>query len=155
MYCHIIRIPPAYRERFNREKNMKNSLKSLQTIAGEWHGGQTSALYAYASTGTVLNSLIREIKECFPFAKPKELSELQRLYVNIAPQLTREAILNASEFWHRIARNADGSPVRCRKSGRMQTWKTRPEDFSQPVKYGLKESFRLTPANIQDWTVAP
>lgn len=29
------------------------SLKSLQTIAGEWHSGQNTALYAYASTGTI------------------------------------------------------------------------------------------------------
>lgn len=29
------------------------SQKSLQTIAGEWHGGQNTALYAYASTGTI------------------------------------------------------------------------------------------------------
>lgn len=134
---------------------MKTPLKSLQTIAGEWHSGQASALYAYASTGTVLNSLTREIRECFPQARPRELCDLQRLYVAVVPALTREAILNASEFWHKIARNADGSPVRCRKSGQMKTWKTRPEEYSQPVKYGLKESFRLTPANAQDWCVAP
>ena len=135
---------------------MKNQVpKSLQTIAGEWHGGQNSALYAYASSGTIQSALYREIRECFPLARPRELTELQRLYVATAPSLTRESILNASEFWHRFMRNADGSPVRCRKSGKMQTWKTRPEDYSQPVKYGLKESFRLTPANVQDWVVAP
>jgi hypothetical protein len=135
---------------------MKNQvLKSLQTIAGEWHGGQSSMLYAYASSGTVFPNITREIRECFLLARPRELADLQRLYVAVAPSLTRESILNASEFWSRLMRNADGSPARCRKSGKMQVWKTRPEDFSQPVKYGLKESFRLTPANVQDWTVAP
>ena len=130
-------------------------VKSLQTIAGDWHGGQASALYAYASTGSIQPALTREIIQCFPLAKPCELCDLQRLYVATAPALTREAILNAYEFWHRIARNADGSPARCRKSGKMQTWKTRPEEFSQPVKHGLKQSFRLTQANAQDWAVAP
>jgi hypothetical protein len=129
--------------------------KSLQTIASEWHGGQSSALYAYASTQVILSSLTREIRECFPFAKPRELCDLQRLYVATAPSLNREAILNASEFWHRFARNADGSPARCRKTGKLQTWKTRPDQFRQPVKYGLKESFYLTPENAQDWAVAP
>lgn len=32
------------------------------------------------------------------------------------------------------------SVVRVRVSGRCQTWKTRPEDFRLPVKYGLYES---------------
>lgn len=134
---------------------MKTPLKSLQTIASEWHSGQNSALYTYASSGTIQQSLYREIRECFPLARPRELSDLQRLYVATAPTLTREAILNANEFWHRLMRNADGSPVRCRKSGKMQVWKTRPEDFSQPVKHGLKNSFRLTPASAQDWIAAP
>lgn len=125
--------------------------KSLQTIAAEWHNGQTSALYAYASTGTVQPGLQREIRGCIPAAKAKELAELLRLYVATAPALHREGIERSHEFWHRFERNADGTPVRCRKTGRLKTWKTRPGDFRQPVKYGLKASFYLAPSNIADW----
>lgn len=127
--------------------------KSLQTIAAEWHGGQNTALYAYASTGNIQPGLSAEIRRCAPNAKAKELIELLRLYVATAPALTKESIEINSEFWHRYERNSDGTPVRCRKSGQLKTWKTRPHDFRQPVKYGLKHSFYLTLANIADWCV--
>lgn len=125
--------------------------KSLQTIAAEWHNGQNSALYAYASTGTIQPGLAAEIRRCVPAAKAKELAELLRLYVATAPALTKQGIETNYEFWHRFERNADGTPLRCRKSGQLKTWKTRPDDFKQPVKCGLKTSFYLTPANIADW----
>lgn len=125
--------------------------KSLQSIAAEWHGGQTSALYAYASTGTIQPQLATEIRRCVPAAKAKELAELLRLYVETAPALHREAIERGNEFWHRFECNSGGTPVRCRKSGQLKTWKTRPGDFRQPVKYGLKTSFYLTPLNISEW----
>ena len=32
---------------------------------------------------------------------------------------------------------------RCRVTGAVKTWKTRPFDLSVPVKYGLYESFRI------------
>lgn len=126
--------------------------KSLQTIASEWHSGQNSALYAYASTGTVQQpGLATEIRRCVPAAKAKEVIELLRLYVATAPALTTIDIEGNCEFWHRFERNADGTPIRCRKSGQLKTWKTRPGDFRQPVKYGLKQSFYITPANISEW----
>lgn len=127
------------------------SQKSLQTIAAEWHGGQDSALYTYASVGTVQPGLAAEIRRCVPSAKAKELAELLRLYVATAPALEITSLQSTQEFWHRYERNADGTPVRCRKTGQLKTWKTRPGDFKQPVKYGLKHSFYLTPANITDW----
>ena len=129
------------------------SPKSLQTIAAEWHSGQTSALYAYASTGTIEPGIAKEIRACVPSAKAKELAELLRLYVATAPTLGIRDIERYREFWHRYERNSDGTPLRCRKSGTMKTWKTRPSDFRQPVKYGLKTSFYLTPANIADWCI--
>ena len=131
------------------------SQKSLQTIAAEWHSGQTSALYAYASTGTIKAGLRKEITDCFPYAKAKELAELKRLFVAIAPVPIKQEVIGANEFWHRLLRNADGSPIRARRSGKTQVWKTRPDDFKQPVKYGLKQSFYITPGNIGDWVIAP
>ena len=131
------------------------SQKSPQTIAGEWHNGQTSALYAYASTQTILPGLQHEIEECLIDAKPRDRADLYRLYVNTVPQiLTTADLLTAHEFWHRTITNADGTPVRCRKSGKLKTWKTRPRDFKLPVKYGLKNSFYLTPENIGEWCKA-
>lgn len=125
--------------------------KSLQTIAAEWHQGQSSALYEYASAGTVQFGIATEIRRCVPAAKAKELAELLRLYVATAPALTKKGIIENCEFWHRFERNADGTPLRCRKNGQLKQWKTRPGDFRQPAKYGPKNSFYLTPANIADW----
>lgn len=128
------------------------SQKSLQTIAAEWHFGQFSALYAYASTQTILQSdLSNEIADCLSNARPLERRDLLRLYVNTAPALEIQDLLDYREFWHRFERNADGTPVRCRKNGQLKLWKTRPYDFKQPVKYGLKQSFYITPENIGDW----
>ena len=36
----------------------------------------------------------------------------------------------------------DGSARRCRVTGKVKTWKTRPNDLSVPVKYGMFESAR-------------
>lgn len=136
-------------------KATKAPVKSLQSIAAEWHSGQFSALYAYASSGAIQSGLSKEIRECFPLAQPRELADLQRLYVATAPAITRETVVEANEFWHRLMRNADGTPVRCRRTGKTQLWKTRPNDYKVPVKYGLKESFYLTPETAVSWCIAP
>lgn len=128
--------------------------KSLETIAAEWHSGQSSALYAYASTQSVLPGLPSEIREALAIAKAREHTDLYRLYVNTAPSLTIEDIQAGHKFWHRTIINADGTPARCRKTGKLKTWKTRPQDFKLPVKHGLKNSFYLTPENIGEWCKA-
>lgn len=38
-----------------------------------------------------------------------------------------------------------------RVSGRCQTWKTRPDEFRLPVKYGLYESSAITHLNASCW----
>mgnify|MGYP006958860388 CR=1 FL=1 len=58
------------------------------------------------------------------------------------------------ELQHKSVRNADGTPARCRVNGKCQTWKTRPEDFSLPVKHGLRDCFYITPANAGDWSAS-
>lgn len=95
-----------------------------------------------------------EIKECLQDAKPRDRADLYRLYVNTVPPLTAADLLTAHEFWHRSITNADGTPARCRKTGKLKTWKTRPQDFKLPVKHGLKNSFYLTPENIGEWCKA-
>lgn len=36
----------------------------FRALAADWHGGQASALYAFASTGTVVPGLTREVEQC-------------------------------------------------------------------------------------------
>ncbi len=44
--------------------------------------------------------------------------------------------------------------VRVRPSGRCQTWKTRPDEFRLPVKYGLYESGEITQRNNDSFHLA-
>lgn len=125
-------------------------------LAGQWHGGQRSALYSFSSTGTALPSLASEIVECLSLAKTvKERRDLERFYALVGPAVTVESVGCHSEFWHRTDRNFDCSPVRCRANGKVKLWKTRPTEFRLPVKYGLRECFYITPHNAHDWTPAP
>ena len=59
------------------------------------------------------------------------------------------------EFTHIELLNVDKTPVRCRVNGRCKTWKTRPNDFSLPVKHGLKSCFYITQDNAHEWSVKP
>jgi hypothetical protein len=137
-------------------------------IAGKWHGGQRSALYAFASTGTIQPSLAIEIVECMAMHTGEPKKELLRLgcfYAAVGPAITADNVGYYHEFWHRIARNADGSPVRCLVNGKVKLWKTRPNEFRLRVKYGhgmwlsesydLRGCFYLTHRNAAGWTVAP
>lgn len=56
-----------------------------------------------------------------------------------------------STLYHATAKNADKTPLRCRLNGKMQTWKTRPDEFRQPAKYGLKQCFDITQHNLHEW----
>jgi len=69
--------------------------------------------------------------------------------------MTRNDAINATyrqELYHRWLKNADGTPMRCRVNGKCKTWKTRPDDFSLPVKRGLRECFYINPANQLEWS---
>jgi hypothetical protein len=44
--------------------------------------------------------------------------------------------------------NADGTPQTYRQNGKIQFWKTRPEDFRIPVKRGLYEYGEIIPSNM-------
>lgn len=71
--------------------------------------------------------------------------------------ITKDATLTltcGTVLYHRTARNADGTALRCRVSGACKVWKTRPEDFRLPVKHGLRHSLYLTPANAEDWLLS-
>lgn len=70
-------------------------------------------------------------------------------------EVTREVCVSArynQEFWFRDVRNADGAATRVRVCENCQTWKTRPDEFKLPVKYGHGQSFYITHANAGEFT---
>lgn len=54
-------------------------------------------------------------------------------------------------LYHITARNADGTAVMVRVNGALKTWKTRPDDFRLPTKYGLRDGVQITPRNQHEW----
>lgn len=70
--------------------------------------------------------------------------------------VTKEQAMNArwrDEFEHTIQKNSDGTPARCRVNGACKTWKTRPNEYRLPVKYGLRDCFYIDESNASEWTV--
>lgn len=65
--------------------------------------------------------------------------------------LTKHDAETGHEFYHATARNRDGTAVRCRANGKCKTWKTRPDDWRLPVKYGFKDCFYLANYNAHEW----
>jgi len=51
-------------------------------------------------------------------------------------------------FHMKDEKNADGTPVRWRVTGKVKTWKTRPNDFRIPVKHGLYDYGAVTHLNL-------
>ena len=45
-------------------------------------------------------------------------------------------------------------PYRVRVNGKCKIWKTRPDEFSLPVKYGIKLCFRIDQTNCHNWTIS-
>lgn len=84
--------------------------------AARWHGGQSSPLYAYASTGTVVAGVDREIRDCVDIvergepevdADPVEEHErLMALLHHVEPQV---AITTACEVGREHGENAGAS----------------------------------------------
>lgn len=68
--------------------------------------------------------------------------------------LTTDQILNAKNFTHATLKNADGTPLRARRNGKTQTWKTRPGEFRIPAKHGLKDCFDITQVDVHLWNAA-
>ena len=60
-------------------------------------------------------------------------------------------------FEHKELKNRDGSPLRARANGRIQTWKTRPGLFKLPCKHGLRDCFyiedSLDASNNNEWWI--
>jgi len=59
-------------------------IKKLQQTASEWHSGQWSPLYAFASTGRIDPQLGAEIRECLRDANKENASKLRAILKYIA-----------------------------------------------------------------------
>lgn len=66
-----------------------------------------------------------------------------------AVKLTRDDIIHVKGY-----KNTDGTPQRWRVNGKVKTFKTRPNDFSIPVKRGLREYGYVDQWNARDCEVA-
>lgn len=68
--------------------------------------------------------------------------------------VTIEQAQTARHFESVSVKNADGTPLRARANGKCRIWKTRPGEFSLPVKHGLYQYFYITHETAQYWNVA-
>jgi hypothetical protein len=59
-----------------------------------------------------------------------------------------ETLSHGHILYHITLRNKDGSALRARVNGRLQTWKRDPERFKLPMKHGLKECFYIDSTTI-------
>lgn len=50
-------------------------LARVRELAGSWHGGQASPLYALASSGAIIHGIIREIEDCIATAERWEITD--------------------------------------------------------------------------------
>jgi len=71
-------------------------------------------------------------------------------------KITPETALTVSNFYHRTARyksrgKTAGTPIWARRTGRTKTWKTRPNEFRIPVKYGMYDAFYIDHTNAHEW----
>lgn len=67
--------------------------------------------------------------------------------------VTKEQAETCRNFKHLTEKDSRGKPVVCRVSGSCRVWKTRPNEFKLPVKYGLRTSFYITNDNADKWEV--
>lgn len=74
--------------------------------------------------------------------------------MKVAILVNRENAMSANNFEHTSMKNRDGSPLRARRNGKTQVWKTRPNEFRIPVKYGLYEYFNITQDNCYEWVIS-
>lgn len=70
--------------------------------------------------------------------------------------VSKAQALRASTFTSTCLTNRAKKPelISVRASGACKTWKTRPDAFKVPIKYGLRESAYLTNENAHEWTCA-
>lgn len=68
--------------------------------------------------------------------------------------VTKDQAMTAERFESTHLFNGDKTPLRARRNGKTKTWKTRPDDFRIPCKYGLYQYLYITNDNAHEWNVA-
>ena len=69
-------------------------------------------------------------------------------------KVNKENQTGKNEFFHVTLLDSRKQPLRCRRNGATKLWKTRPEEFKIPVKYGMYEYFYITQDNAHEWTIS-
>lgn len=67
--------------------------------------------------------------------------------------VTKQEAMTCGEFFCITHRKRNGGIFRYRASGKCKTWKTRPDHFRLPVKYGIYQSCYITHENAHEWSV--
>jgi len=67
--------------------------------------------------------------------------------------ITRQQAIwfKGNTLYHTTLRNVDGTPQRWKVNGEIKLWKTRPYDFSVPIKHGLRDFSYLTHVNAYEF----
>lgn len=70
--------------------------------------------------------------------------------------LTKEQAMTVRELHHVTRCQGGGACYRIRRNGQTQTWKTRPGNWSMPVRWGARsrDQFRITQDEAADWADA-
>lgn len=61
------------------------------------------------------------------------------------------SLQHGAVLYSTVMKGSDKRPVRVRVNGRCLTWKTRPEEFKLPVKYGMRDCFYVTHLEASGW----
>ena len=67
--------------------------------------------------------------------------------------VTKQQAINGTSFESVSLKDSRGNPVKCRANGKCKVWKTRPEEFKLPVKYGIHVYFYITHENASEWRI--
>jgi hypothetical protein len=59
---------------------------------------------------------------------------------------------DASMFYHKVDKNANGTPQQWRRNGATKLWKRKPNEFKIPVKRGMYQYEYITHENIDQFT---
>ena len=61
-----------------------------------------------------------------------------------------KSLKHGDHVHHVSAKNADGTPMRWHVTGKVKTWKTRPDEVKVPVKRGMYENDYITERNMHE-----
>lgn len=70
------------------------------------------------------------------------------------PKFTRDQLETALDAGKLRVAMRNGKYWKCRRNGKTQTWKTRPDEFRIPIKFGFKFCDAITHDDLDaDWQI--